>query len=86
MKKKILGFLVLLCLVAMAASCERDKYCRCTTVEAEPQDMIINVDYSMNCHAITEVGIERIVDQVLQRDMVQVKCKRATSDENIHLQ
>ena len=72
-------------MVMVFFSCEREKYCKCTTVENDPQTMIVNVDYSLSCKAISQIGVERIVDQSLVREMVNVKCKRVVEGEEREL-
>lgn len=78
----VLGLMALLCGMV---SCENDKYCKCVTVEDEPQTIFVNVATSMNCQSISKIGTEDIVSQSLQREMVNVKCKRTTADEAQHL-
>lgn len=79
MKKIFILAAVILC---VSASCEREKFCKCTTVELDPQPYIVNVDYSMSCKAITQIGVEHIENQTLVREMVNVKCERVVEGED----
>lgn len=64
-------------LMICAAGCKKERNCECTS-ETELPNMygkyIINIDRSMRCDHITNVGLEALVDGQTQTQTTSVSC------------
>lgn len=79
---KRINVFILIALAAIAlASCSKEKRCMCNNVtenEGEPvQTYYVNTDRGFGCKKITRLGVERLVEGNLVRDMIDVTCKEA---------
>lgn len=83
MKKKILVILAVTVVVAAFASCKKSRFCYCTTKEGDPDTLVVNVDRSMKCDHIVELGVERLQDGVPVVTTQKVSCKELDTDTTV---
>ncbi len=60
--RKVIVLLGLVAILVVFGACKKSRYCHCVTKEGEPDTVVVNVDRSMRCHHIIELGFERLQD------------------------
>ena len=83
MKKKIFVISAVAVVVLTFAACKKSRFCYCTTKEGEPDTLVVNVDRSMKCDHIVELGVERLQDGVPVVTTQKVSCKELDTDTTV---
>lgn len=82
MKKtsKILAIVAIVAVVLSLAACKKSRYCHCITIEGEPDTVVVNVDRSMRCSHILEMGFERTINGQVEVTVQKVSCHELDED------
>lgn len=92
MKKILYTILVAAIVIVAFAACKKSRYCYCTTKEGEPDTVVVNVDRSMKCDRILEMGFERLdtirnaegeIEWIYVSTTQKVKCKELDTDTTV---
>lgn len=78
--KKIIPLLVAALIVVSVASCRKNRYCYCVAKEGAPDTVVVNVDRSMKCDHILEMGLERIINGEEVVTVQKVACEELDVD------
>lgn len=61
MKTKRIYIILAVALVVIVSACSKNRYCRCVDTDDTSIDtIIVNVDKSMKCKHLKQIGIERM--------------------------
>ena len=78
--KNILALLAVIAVVAAVGACKKSRYCHCITTEGDPDTVVVNVDRSMRCNHILEMGIESLQDGESVTLIQKVSCVELDED------
>lgn len=74
--KKLIPLLLLLATV-FVSSCSKERRCQCVNVNNADEILYVTADNGFRCSKIKKLGVERLVEGQLVRDMEDVTCTEA---------